>query len=177
MSRELTGIKELVKLIPYELRMAMEGLSNEARQAIVVALKENERLRFSELRRSLSIPKSDLAFHLNRLMQAGLISHRYDKFPSEERYGYYCLSELGENLLQGIQESFVPRTLASPKRLTSAHSFMQDHAQLIGRHPPTISDGTMALPILQRHRLKVPLRGPFFVDENRPVRRTASLIA
>jgi DNA-binding HxlR family transcriptional regulator len=122
MPRKANVSGEYAKAIPYEVRVAIDGLSNEARQAIVIALSENERLRFSELKKILSLSKPNLAFHLNKLMQSGLVSHRYDKLPLDERHGYYSLSDLGEQLLQGIQNSFTrhPVRQLDVKRLITA---------------------------------------------------------
>jgi DNA-binding MarR family transcriptional regulator len=73
-----------------------------------MALSERGRLRFSELESMLEVSKPDLAFHLNRLVQTGLVSHVYERFPSDESYAYYRLSELGESLLLSIEQAFTP---------------------------------------------------------------------
>jgi DNA-binding HxlR family transcriptional regulator len=108
MSNESKGPEFSFGRIPYPVRMAIEGLSNEVRQAIVVLLGEKNRLRFSELQELLGLTKPNLAFHLNALMKSGLVSHLFDEFPSDEVHAYYCLSEIGEGLLHAIEESFAP---------------------------------------------------------------------
>jgi DNA-binding transcriptional ArsR family regulator len=56
----------------------------------------------------LHLTKPDLAFHLNRLLQAGLITRIQKDFPAEEAHAYYSLSEIGEGLLRGIEQAFIP---------------------------------------------------------------------
>jgi len=107
-SKPVAGVWEYVNRFPPEVRRAIEGLSNDVRQAIVMVLSEEERLRFSALHSILRVSKSDLAFHLNRLVQAGLVSHVYEEFPSDEGRAYYRLSEVGENLIRGIEYAFIP---------------------------------------------------------------------
>jgi DNA-binding MarR family transcriptional regulator len=83
-------------------------MSNDVRQAIVILLSEEDRLRFSDIQTKLEIAKPDLAFHLNRLIQAGLVSRVYPELPAEESRAYYRLSELGQKLLHGIADAFLP---------------------------------------------------------------------
>lgn len=113
--------------IPYPVRSAIEGLSNEVRQAIVVLLGDKNRLRFSELQELLGLTKPDLAFHLNALMKSGLVSHLFDEYPSDEGHAYYCLSEIGEGLLHAIEESFAPPL---PQQLVPKRSYFQKQTRL-----------------------------------------------
>lgn len=108
MPKENIGLGSYVDKIPSDVRHALDGLANELRQAIVVLLSEEDRLRFKDIQSRLSIPKSDLAFHLNRLIQTGLVSRFYAQLPSDESHAYYRLSDLGDSLLRGISDAFVP---------------------------------------------------------------------
>jgi len=123
MSKQVVGVGPYVNRIPPEVRRAIDGLSNDVRQAIVVALSEEGRLRFSALQSMLGISKPDLAFHLSRLVQAGLVLHVYERFPSEESYAYYRLSELGESLLLGIEGVFSPPV--TPKPIPTQIKFLE----------------------------------------------------
>jgi DNA-binding HxlR family transcriptional regulator len=109
---------EYVDRIPLEARRAIDGLSNETRQAITMALYEHGKLRFKDFQSMLGLSKPDLAFHLSRLLQAGLITRTQRDFPAEETHAYYSLSELGEGLLRGIEQAFVPSPPITAKGAT-----------------------------------------------------------
>lgn len=108
MSEERKGLKSYLDEIPLEVRRAIDGLSNDIRQAILTVLGERGKMRFSELQSELELSKPDLAFHLNRLMQTGLVSHHFDEYPSDESYAYYRLSSLGYSLLRSLEQAFMP---------------------------------------------------------------------
>ena len=101
-----------------EARRAIDGLANETRQAITMVLYEHGKLRFRDFQSMLGLSKPDLAFHLSRLLQAGLITRTQRNFPAEETHAYYSLSELGQGLLRGIEQAFVPPPPVTAKNTT-----------------------------------------------------------
>ncbi len=108
MSRNLSGLDLYLNRMPFEARRAIDGLNSEVRLAVVMALSEHGRLRFSDLQSMLGTTKQILAFHLNRLVETGIVSHVYGEFPNEDRKSFYRLTELGESLVGNIQAAFVP---------------------------------------------------------------------
>lgn len=119
----MAKMTEYVDRIPLEARRAIDGLANETRQAITMALYEHGKLRFRDFQSMLALSKPDLAFHLSRLLQAGLIARTQRDFPAEETHAYYSLSELGQGLLRGIEQAFItPPTVAAKGTTFSVES-------------------------------------------------------
>lgn len=144
MSKRMSGVDSYLSKMPSEARRAIDGLNSEIRQAIVMALNEHGQLRFSDLNVMLRISKQILAFHLNRLVETGIISHIYRGLPSGDGHSYYRLSELGESLLQGIEAAFIP-----PVRLTGG----QFKAELVGNHQVVPLKGMVDFPEVHETKL------------------------
>ena len=84
---------------PYELGKAVEGLNNNYRQEILLALNEVERLSFSDIRKRVDISRPLLASHLKKLSKTLLIEHFYEHEVGEEKFSYYRISPFGKALL------------------------------------------------------------------------------
>jgi DNA-binding HxlR family transcriptional regulator len=124
----MAKMTEYVDRIPLEARRAIDGLANETRQAITMALYEHGKLRFRDFQSMLALSKPDLAFHLSRLLQAGLITRTQRDFPAEEIHAYYSLSELGQGLLRGIEQAFIP----PPPMTTTSRTYVVE-SSYVGR--------------------------------------------
>lgn len=85
-----------------------EAIGNETRFQIVRVLKERGDLSASEIEHALGIPANNLYYHLDKLVDVGLVHNRKQKTAdSEGLYSYYRLSTLGTILLEeGIEALF-----------------------------------------------------------------------
>jgi DNA-binding HxlR family transcriptional regulator len=98
----LVGDTLSTRQFPYELSIAIEGLDNEYRQRILYALKNVDRLSFSEIRETVDIETPLLSNHLRRLSESLLVEHFYEHVLGDERYSFYRISKFGKNILDNL---------------------------------------------------------------------------
>ena len=76
------------------------ALDNEVRFNILIFLANEGPKSFSEVKKEFNIPPSSVEHHLDKLMDAQLISNSYRTPSSETReYSYYDLTDRGKTIL------------------------------------------------------------------------------
>lgn len=82
------------------------ALGNETRFRILYTLKHDEDMSAKELRTRLGVAGNTLHYHLDELVNTGLVENRMRNEPEENGvYSYYRASAMGESLLEeGIEE-------------------------------------------------------------------------
>jgi len=91
---------------PKDLQAILKGLNHPNRQAILVELKENPRLSFSEIESRTNIESSLLSSHLNNLIENLLVERYYDHFTAQKTYSYYELSTIGKRIITSLEAAF-----------------------------------------------------------------------
>ena len=83
-----------------------EAIGNETRYRILRTLTHNGDLSATELAHALDLKTNSLRYHLDRLVDVGLVQNRMRKQPdSSDLYSYYRASALGEGILEhGVDE-------------------------------------------------------------------------
>lgn len=87
--------------------LAMQrAIGDETRFQIVRTLARNGDLSAKQLREALDIPSNNLHYHLDRLVDVGLVQNRKQSAPdSDGLYSYYRVSSLGKAILEhGVEE-------------------------------------------------------------------------
>ena len=125
---------------PYELRKAIEGLSNQHRQEILLALREKGKLSFSEINEEVPIKRPLLAIHLKKLSRTLLVEHFYQHQLRDEKYSYYRISPFGRALLESMLGTLFF------KRVTTKITFPQ-----IEREETTAAIGSVLKPNAKTH--------------------------
>ena len=104
------------KFLP-EVRQAIKALDHRARLAIVSVLEEHEELSFSELKELLKLSNSDLYYHLQCLMKAGILKSYYkEKIDISPYTSYYKLTEFGKSFIASLSSALIPSSLRSKLR-------------------------------------------------------------
>lgn len=109
-TREHDGAEALLpehSLLSLEQYLAMQrSIGNETRFRILTLLVEKGPRSASELRADLAVESNTLHYHLDQLVDVGLVENRRRKEPdSEGLYSYYRATSLGEGILEhGIRE-------------------------------------------------------------------------
>ena len=82
------------------------SIGNETRFRVLNALVENGAQSASELRDRLAVESNVLHYHLDELVDVGLVENRKRKEPdSDGLYSYYRATSLGEGILEhGVRE-------------------------------------------------------------------------
>lgn len=94
-------------LLTLEQYLAMQrAIGNETRFRLLYALIEEGRQSATELQEELDVASNTLHYHLDALVDVGLVENRKRKEPnSNGLYSYYRATSLGEGLLEhGVRE-------------------------------------------------------------------------
>lgn len=100
-------------LLPEESVLTLEeyldmqrAIGNPTRFRILRTLQENGALGATELRDALDLPGNTLHYHLDRLVDVGLLQNRKRKEPDADGlYSYYRATAMGEAILEyGVTE-------------------------------------------------------------------------
>ncbi|WP_254547208.1 winged helix-turn-helix transcriptional regulator [Halomarina pelagica] len=113
-------VRNTADKLPFEIRAAVSAFDNGTRQAIMITLLNEGKLRFSELRDSLSdedeqLHNQTLTNALEALQEGGLVDKRVADTAGEQVRSYYEVSEYGERFVDcllnslGSVDSFTPR--------------------------------------------------------------------
>lgn len=94
-------------VLTLEEYLAMQrAIGNETRFQILRTLKHNGDLSANELKNTLNLEGNTLHYHLDELIDVGLVQNRKRKEPNEDGlYSYYRATALGEGILEyGVEE-------------------------------------------------------------------------
>lgn len=94
-------------VLTLEEYLAMQrAIGNETRFQILRTLKHNGDLSANELKNTLDLEGNTLHYHLDELIDVGLVQNRKRKEPNEGGlYSYYRATALGEGILEyGVEE-------------------------------------------------------------------------
>ena len=95
--------KILNSLSTREALRVFSALSHEGRFKLLVTVSSaNNPTSFSELEKMLKMNPNTLSYHLNTLVNAGLLTNYYSKKKSGRNYSMYKLTERGKTILGGI---------------------------------------------------------------------------
>lgn len=87
--------------MPEEIRFILKGLSDDDRIGIVIALLENGKMTFSEMKEKFDLNSSSLTNHLSILQKGNLIENFYEK--NEKRvFSYYDVTDIPELIFNSI---------------------------------------------------------------------------
>lgn len=93
------------------------ALGNEIRFRILYSLKHEGNKSAKELRTELGIAGNTLHYHLDELMDVGLVENRMRNEPEEDGvYSYYRVSAMGKALLEEGIEELIERDWESLER-------------------------------------------------------------
>lgn len=123
-----------LKMPPREIVMAIKGLDNAIRFAILTLLSKHQELSFTELNDILKIKKGSLAHHLEKLMNAALVKNYSKKELKGPYESYYAPTEFGRIFLSAIFESLAPPRfeLMPPPRTMAAEALFPPYRLGIG---------------------------------------------
>ena len=104
---EPSGVLPEDSVLSLDEYLAMQAaIGNETRYRIVRTLMHNGDLSASDLKDTLGLEANSLHYHLDHLVDVGLVQNRKRKEPdSSGLYSYYRASALGEGILKhGVEE-------------------------------------------------------------------------
>ena len=104
---DLAGLLPEHSLLSLEEYLDMQrAIGNETRFRILNFLTEDGAHSAKELERALDLPSNTLHYHLDALIDVGLVENRKRKQPdSDGLYSYYRATALGEGILtHGVRE-------------------------------------------------------------------------
>lgn len=104
---DLAGLLPEQSLLSLEEYLDMQrAIGNETRFRILHFLTERGAQSAKELEQELDLPSNTLHYHLDALIDVGLVENRKRKTPdSEGLYSYYQATSLGEGILEhGVRE-------------------------------------------------------------------------
>lgn len=88
---------------PNEWLNVLPALENAERFNILLMLVEKQRIAFSQILTERELTPGNCAYHLNKLMKAGLIDNSYQTptKPSKE-YSFYGPTDLGKQVIEKL---------------------------------------------------------------------------
>ncbi|MFH5801574.1 ArsR/SmtB family transcription factor [Haladaptatus sp. CMAA 1911] len=104
---DLAGLLPEHSLLSLEQHLDMQrAIGNETRFRILHFLTETGAQSAKELEQELDLPSNTLHYHLDALVDVGLVENRKQKNPdSDGLYSYYQTTSLGEGILEhGVRE-------------------------------------------------------------------------
>ncbi|MBX0297063.1 ArsR/SmtB family transcription factor [Haloarcula nitratireducens] len=104
---DLAGLLPEQSLLSLEAYLDMQrAIGNETRFRILHFLTEQGAQSAKELAQELDLPSNTLHYHLDTLVDVGLVENRKRKTPdSDSLYSYYQATALGEGILEhGVRE-------------------------------------------------------------------------
>jgi DNA-binding transcriptional ArsR family regulator len=98
-------------ILSFEEYMAMQrAIGNGTRFKILYRLKREGPMSASELTESLGIDGNSLHYHLNELVDVGVVENRKENTPDRDGlYSYYRATAIGEGLLEHGVEALMRR--------------------------------------------------------------------
>lgn len=103
----LAGLLPEDSVLTLEEYLEMQrAIGNETRFRILHVLKERGELSASDLKTVLGLEANNLHYHLDKLVDVGLVQHRKHKTAdSDGLFSYYRASALGKGILEhGVEE-------------------------------------------------------------------------
>lgn len=94
-------LAELADKIPMLVKEGIKGLSDDDRLGLVIALVEDGRMTFSELKARYDLNPSTLSSHLNALQKGNLVRNYFEK-GAGRAYSYYEATALPEAVLSAL---------------------------------------------------------------------------
>jgi len=102
-------------MFPEELKNAISAINHNIRWRIVELIKENGRMAYTELYMRLGVRKGSLNYHLDALMESGLLDNYASKEFGSQYNSYYEFSRFGKDFVEGILSSIVITQFAIAK--------------------------------------------------------------
>ena len=99
-------MNEEVAGFPEDLQSIIKGLDHPNRQEIILALRKNNRMSFSEIEKATHIKSSLLANHPNNLVENLIIDRFYDHSSEKNAYSYYELTVVGKRIISSLETAF-----------------------------------------------------------------------
>jgi len=106
-------MKKYLKMVPEELREMVSGLSDDKHWALYIALLENEKMTFGELKTEFSEHQQTLSNMLKDLANAGLVIKKADRLKdmADNKKSFYTPTDAGEVFIESLIDNML-----SPKK-------------------------------------------------------------
>ncbi|WP_141212166.1 MarR family winged helix-turn-helix transcriptional regulator [Halorubrum ezzemoulense] len=97
--------------VPKEIRLAVNSLSgqNDLRYAVVMALVEEDELRFTELKDRLDVHQQRLSTAIEDMQTAGFVEKKPGETIGSQSSGAYTITEFGKQILDGLYHASRPK--------------------------------------------------------------------
>lgn len=102
-------MKKYLKMVPEELREMVSGLSDDKHWALYIALLENEKMTFGELRGEFSEHQQTLSNMLKDLANAGLVIKKADRLKdmADKTKSFYTPTDAGEMFIESLMDNML----------------------------------------------------------------------
>ena len=102
-------MKKYLKMVPEELREMVSGLSDDKHWALYIALLENEKMTFGELKGEFSEHQQTLSNMLKDLANAGLVIKKADRLKdmADKKKSFYTPTDAGEVFIESLMDNML----------------------------------------------------------------------
>lgn len=94
-------LESYAKRIPFEVRATLRGLDDDTRLGLVVALLDDGKMTFNEIKNKFQMNSSSLSNHLSILQEGNLVQNFYEKNDGRVS-SYYDVTDIAESMLHVI---------------------------------------------------------------------------
>jgi len=91
-------LESYAKRIPFEVRATLRGLDDDSRLGLVVAMLDDGKMTFNEMKTKFEMNSSSLSNHLSILQEGNLIQNFYEK-NNNRVSSYYDVTDIAESML------------------------------------------------------------------------------
>lgn len=95
--------------VPEEIKLLLNGLSDEKSLGILIVLLKNGKMTFNELKEKFQLSSSSLSNFLTRLQDGNLITNFYEKSGARS-FSYYDVTEIPEQVFDSLFDIMYPST-------------------------------------------------------------------
>jgi DNA-binding MarR family transcriptional regulator len=113
----IEGKEKYLQLVPWEIRHMVTGLSDDRHWAVYLALLENERMTFREIRDEFGFHQQTVSNLLRDLAQTGFVMKRSETVEdmADRRRGYYQVTRNGKRFIKCLMDEFLPAQSAKKR--------------------------------------------------------------
>lgn len=94
--------------LPLEIVQAVKALHDDNRFEILYNLYESEEIPFSQIGELTELKSSNLTYHLQALVDSGLVENFFKRIESANSYSFYRITNFGKRFIDSLFRILVP---------------------------------------------------------------------
>jgi len=124
----------MTNLFPNEIRRAINSINNDVRQELLSYLINKGEATYSKLKDELDATKGNLNYHLNSLVEGGLLMNYVKSTKDDPAHNsYYRISNFGKSFINALFNSLTPKPYTESISIPRLEQSMELEATTTGK--------------------------------------------